>query len=139
MFVSLPVGHDPIKHPIPLGLSSFVCVLPIFCCTQSFFLIHCLSVPEPRSAALLVTLLLPGLTAQIQMDYCKPVNLSVCGAVVTGDSQRAHACVSTAAQNKVSQSKSMCLHEAGHTACGQVTLNLHLIQRRAEILQSTAL
>lgn len=40
----------------------------------SYFLLQFISFSVPGSTALLVTL--PGLAAQIQMDYCKPV---ICG------------------------------------------------------------
>lgn len=56
---------------IPLGLPCWW--LPIF--YHTFSSSDSISILECESTALLVTLLLPGLAAQIQMDYCKPVNL----------------------------------------------------------------
>lgn len=77
-FSCLLFWRDAIKHSIPLGLFIFLFLTAYFSAWVYLFFSSSVSFhpPSPGSAALLVPLLLPGLAAQIQMDYCKPVNLS---------------------------------------------------------------
>lgn len=100
----------------------------IFCLCSSYFLMHSILLSHPLS--LLVTPLLPGLTAQIQMDYCKPVNLSESAAQWWQVTARGPMLVFPLLPRIRCHSQNPCASMKQVTACGQVTLNLHLIKKQ---------